>query len=68
MGAAGGKEGRVFHEIERAGGTTPWIVDTNLTFAYPKERRSLSSKEVNRGDRVRLWVWSRWKTCMGRSH
>ena len=22
MGAAGGKEGRVFHEIERAGGTT----------------------------------------------
>lgn len=65
MGAAGGKEGRVFHEIERAGGTTPWIVDTNLTFAYPKERRSLSSKEVNRGDRVRLWLGAGGKPVWG---
>ncbi len=62
---SGGKGGRVFHEIDRAGGTTPWIIDTNLTFVYPKERKSLPSKEVNRGDRVRLWLGASGKPVWG---
>ena len=36
-----------------------------MTFAYPKERRSLSSKEVNRGDRVRLWLGADGKPVWG---
>lgn len=56
MGAPSGRQGRVFHELKRPGLATPWIIDADLTFSYPKERRSLSFKEVRRGDKVRLWL------------
>ncbi len=65
MGAGDGRQTRIFNELGRSGQITQWVVDTNVTFVDPKQKKSLSSNQVNHGDKVRLWLAAGGKPVWG---